>query len=141
MRSPRPRITTGALGRNRAQSEPSDAATSVSRVPASAPPDSRFSARRAATALLLPPPSPAPRGIRLVSLKPAPPRQPVAAANACAGSVHRHHGIVARERESRGRFDRGQLVPEIQWRRDRHQIMESVGPLPGDSEKEIELSG
>ncbi len=87
IRSPRPRITTGPSCKKSAQSEPSPAAIVASSAAPSAKPDRAFSARNAATASLLPPPSPAPIGTRFMSEKSTPrpfPGQPVAAAKARA---------------------------------------------------------
>ena len=82
--SPRPRIREGVGFKNSAQSEPSVAASADHCSVVSSPPEILSKARSAATALLLPPPKPAPSGIRFVSLKCTPPCQPVAAPKACA---------------------------------------------------------
>jgi hypothetical protein len=104
---PRPRITTGARRRNSGQSEPSAAASPpASPPPARSGPASAFSARSAATALLLPPPRPGPSGMRLRSVKctpasqPASPRRRPAPPAARDSSVHRHRRIVAGELEN-----------------------------------------
>ena len=82
--SPRPRMTTGARAKKSGQSEPSVAATSTNRSNESSPPASPFNAHNAATASLLPPPNPAPIGMRFSRKNFAPPVHPVTATKARA---------------------------------------------------------
>ena len=84
IRSPRPRITIGPSFKNKGQSEPKPAAISASFSSPNRTPESAVIALNAATASLLPPPRPAPIGTRFCRKNFAPPRQPLAAANACA---------------------------------------------------------
>ncbi len=84
IRSPRPRITTGPSCRKSGQSEPSPAASSSLRPDSKATPLNASNARNAATALPLPPPNPAPTGMRFSNANATRPRHPVAAAKASA---------------------------------------------------------
>ncbi|MDF9832190.1 hypothetical protein M2103_000398 [Ereboglobus sp. PH5-5] len=83
-RSPRPRITTGPPCKNNAQSDPIPPASSASCARPSGRPAASFNARKTIAALLLPPPSPAPVGIRLCRENCAPLPHPLALRNASA---------------------------------------------------------
>src|ERR1035437_600589 len=129
-RSPRPRITTGASSKNNAQSEPRFTAKQSKASRLSGWPASRFSASNAATALLLPPPSPAPIGMRFSKNNPGPPRlprrfgeQPRRPQNQIS-LIARHRRIFAGERKSAFRNPfHPQRIAEPHRSHDRDQIV------------------
>ena len=160
--SPRPRQIAAHVRRKNGTSLPNSAASWESRSCGQSMPQARLASSSAAAASLDPPPNPAPVGIRLTSSTLA----PRLAAAALAEQLERPHdqirslGTPACRRHDGPRSQTGrrnaispgsicpsrrglkrQRIEQSNGHHQRFQLMEAVGPLVENIQKEIELGG